>query len=192
VALTLLVHHVVESARWNVPLGVSPYSLLHESLQGALAGALFGAMIGGAVGLVGHRLGGRIGWCLAGAYGGLGIVGGILVFLSSHCDPYREVLLLPPPYATIATWGFGYLLTGGLLGLAIGSAVQSGRSRVPGVQYVAQVITEVNPPVPPTEASQPAAEVIPAAAPEGRGDEPSPSALPSAGSGGGVCNGPPV
>jgi hypothetical protein len=75
----------------------------------------------------------------------------------------------------IATWAFGFLLVGGLLGLAVGSAVTSGQSRVPGVQYVAQVVRDVSPPPPPKLAKRNSAEVIPSRAPEGRGDEASPS-----------------
>jgi hypothetical protein len=108
---------------------------------------------------------------MAGGLSGLGVDVAVsaceIWWISARYQPsFIEV-----PYASMAISAAGFLLTGGLLGLAVGTAVESGRSSMPGVQRVARVICHVDSVGPSAGPDRLTAEVIPSSTPEGRGDE---------------------
>lgn len=128
-------------------------------LQVAVAGGIVGAIGGGVAGVIGTLTGGPRGWCLAGAVGAMAPAASGLAFAIA-AEPFFETLLLG-----------GLALLGGALGYAVGARPGQAPCSLPGVQPLAHRIQNAPPgPLSQTPRRHPA-EVLPANAPEGRGDE---------------------
>jgi hypothetical protein len=138
-------------------------------IENALAGAIAGAAGGFVASIVRNVTGRRLGWCLAGAVGGL-TLGLVLMhcLASSVTDWYPDSFweLLYPFWSVLQT----SVLIGAGLGLALDLGLWTGKSILPGAQRVAATAYPVSLPEA-VETLLDSSEVIPSAAPEGRGDE---------------------
>jgi hypothetical protein len=138
-------------------------------LAGALVGLLMGTLGGWVYAVVGTSLGGPVGWGLAGLLGTLAPTALVGFLLGRN-----------PVSGSIVTGIALAGLTSGCLGLAVAHGLDTGQSRVPGVQGLVEVIQEVTLAKRSGSVSDTAAEITPAAPPEGRGDEAAPTAMPRA------------
>jgi hypothetical protein len=130
-----------------------------------------GAIGGGVAGVIGNFARSVWACCLAGMVGGLAPLATLwLVFLRLQPEgPNGPIPLMLQLLAVLP------VVAGGLLGLAVGRGLQSGRSAVPGVQALVEKMQRVDAPEPARPRSIPPAEVTPAAMPAGRGDEAAPA-----------------
>lgn len=161
-------------------LFVSLLSLISTAMGGEAGPPLLGvapaAMIAGAVGGCVAGVAGnftrRLRACvLAGMAGGLAPVATfILIALIEEGGWPREALPLGLQVLAMAP-----VVIGGLLGLAVGRGLQTGRSAVPGVQTLVEKMQRLDAPEPPRPHPVLPAEVTPAAMPAGRGDEAAPA-----------------
>jgi hypothetical protein len=149
-----------------------------DCLLGALCGALLGVLTGGGIGAFGLLVGNWLGWRLTAILGGL----------APGCALFGLAWWVSEPGGV---WSAGELVSlaapamiAAVVGIAVALGLRTGRSRVPGVQSVVEAVNEVR--ARPQHGKRPAvsAELVPARAPEGRGDEPSPSGMPPARLGG--------
>jgi hypothetical protein len=197
-------------ACYGALLGMS----IPHPVVGALAGGLLGATIGAYYGVVawgvglflcsflGARRGAIIGWLTPTLNFLLPLPwkpARFLAELMRHFLLPRMPSLIPPlmeigravAQATGAgEWGFELAfvvipaLLAGCIGAVVVCSLQAGRSRVPGVNWLVAVVGEPRPQRWSPARLRPTREMVPAHLPEGRGDEPSPANLPSAGTGG--------
>jgi hypothetical protein len=130
---------------------------------GAPAGLVVGSLAGCVYVAVGACVRGPAGWGLAGLLGSLAPTAliGFLLGRSPETGPLLTGLALVG-------------LTGGCLGLAVAHGVDTGESRVPGMQSLVEIIQETTHAQRSRTASGIASEVAPSAAPAGRGDEAAP------------------
>jgi hypothetical protein len=130
-----------------------------------LVGGACGAFGGGVAGFVGNFVGARWGWWMSGG------VGGLMSPLMFWLIVIRPGYVGPPVLADLALMGAIGWLTGGVLGERLGWRLRGGKPRLPGVERLARIISDGNPPLPAGKPRGLLAEVVPAAAPTGRGDE---------------------
>jgi hypothetical protein len=133
---------------------------------GALGGAFFGALGGCVAGFAGSVSGGRVGWVFAWALGGA--LASLPAWGAFPVEAVRWKLLWLP-------LGVSGVLAGGVLGIAVRHGLRVGRTAVPGVGALVAIIHDDNPPAAHVTPHDAAAEVSPAASPEGRGDETTPA-----------------
>jgi hypothetical protein len=143
--------------------------LLSPATHGALFGAGFGALGGGVAGFIGNIVGGRVGWCLAGVLGGVGSAA-CLWYFTCLAQPWIERVFWPQALLACA----GVVLIGSFLGVMLGAGLRKGRSVVSGVQLLVAIINDGSASGRSGTPHGARTEVSPAAAPEGRGDEPAP------------------
>jgi hypothetical protein len=157
-----------------------------DMLFGGLGGALLGLIGGGALGVVALPMGSRSGWCWAAILAGV-ILGGIAPSFAVS----GQVIWDAPHSQTGPLWGLLTAVTppviAAALGLAVARGLNAGRSRVPGVQGVVNAIHAARVTAQSRDRSRATTEVLPAPAPAGHGDEPSPAGLPSAAGGETAC-----
>jgi hypothetical protein len=139
------------------------------------AGGFFGAFLGGAGGCVfgvaGGIIGGPLGWGLAGALGGYAAVAVLAGPTAIFGNPWE-------PLTSGAGFATAYLLVppalGATLGVAVGRGLRKGTSPLPGVNALAKVMNAPLSALTSRSADRPP-DVVPATAPQGRGDEASPA-----------------
>jgi hypothetical protein len=143
-------------------------------LRGIIAGAWFGwcgGLIGGGAGSF-LRASWR--WCLAGVVGGLTtlpVFWWIGLYAARHASRPVDLSM----NWRLALFVAGAAVVGGALGRAVDRAARGDEPSLPGIGTLLRVFAEdVPPPEPPPSARVPA-EVTPATAPSGRGDEAAPA-----------------
>jgi uncharacterized protein YjbI with pentapeptide repeats len=179
---------VWQSILW-LPVGVP---LWVSAAFGAIGGGVIGAIGGGVMGAVLLLVGKGLGWAAASVLGGL--VPGLLLInlnlalpklrlpnMDSYWTRFEFAFIVLP---AVTRFEFAFIIfpavVAAFLGIAIARALATGRSRVPGVQRLATVVSEVRSRQ--QDGSRPGfpAEVTPARPPAGRGDEATPFATPAA------------
>jgi hypothetical protein len=145
---------------------------IYGAVVGVVIGAPFGAFygaIGGCVfGVLGGLIGGPAGWRLAGLVGGL-----VAALAVLHPGGWNHGGL-----AMMPTWFYVLpSVIGGSVGTGIGVGLRRGASPLPGVTHFAETVRAIETEPLPPRLPRPTwpSELTPAAAPEGRGDEPSPA-----------------
>jgi hypothetical protein len=134
-----------------------------------VAGGLIGAGGGLLAGLAGSAARGPLGWGIAGTLGGCGPAFLLMAIIGAELDRYAVSPFLVILVAAAA-------VSGTAPGVAIGSGLREKRSRLPGVSQLATVIQEADSRDRPARTAGQPAELAPAAIPDGRGDEPAPTA----------------
>lgn len=132
-------------------------------LYGPPAGMVVGSLSACIYVAVGACVRGPAGWSLAGLLACLAPTA-LMGFLLGRNSPEVPMLI------GLTLVG----LIGGCLGLAVAHGVDTGQSRVPGMQGLVEIIQETTHSARGRTAPGTAAEVAPAAAPSGRGDEATP------------------
>jgi hypothetical protein len=144
-----------------------PAGIPTAALDGAVCGAVFGALAGGISGVLGSLVGGILGWSVAAVFGSVSVAA-CLWHIAVTAQTWNHASFLWPQGALTA---LGVALIGSFLGLALDAGLESGRSAVPGVQRLAEIIRVSNPPRDNLQSRGQPTEVAPSGAPEGRGDE---------------------
>jgi hypothetical protein len=158
-----------------VALCATATGYLEASILWAVPLALVGGLVGAIGGLVASVLrnitGPRFGWCLAGFIGGC--APGVL--LLALYPPHSSGTCFPDMNPTVSSLVVWPSLIGAGLGLTVDYRLRTGRSLLPGVQRLATVLNDCRPPGRLAVPHGAAAEVTPAHALQGRGDEAEPA-----------------
>lgn len=161
----------IQWVAWGAPFG---FPLWMPAAFSGIPGAITGATGGGIMGVILLLIGKKLGPAAASVLGGL--LPGLLLINLKLALPKSGLLDHDPNwYATDVIMMAIPATFAALLGIAIARAVATGRSFVPGVSRLASVVKEVQSPPQAGSQSESPAEVTPARAPTGRGDETTPS-----------------
>jgi hypothetical protein len=157
---------LIFGAGWGVVCGAIAGSVFFPEIgtvYGGTAGGLVGALGGAVAGVTGTVFGGRLGWGLAGVLGGPIITAMLLKHFETSFFGAKLLYVLVPS------------LVGGALGVAVGRGLRSGKSFVPGVERIVELINDASPPKVTAKPPGLPTELTPAGPPEGRGDEIAPA-----------------